>query len=215
MSVQPKWLSDQAHWPWFWKERYGGEELLDSPILTEEQISKHDVPDWFTWTDLYRLQEYTIECGVKYRSRLGAHYWEYCRAKVHFLYMAYRRRIERSICLHIATVISIWGSLSPVGHCCFLLTTLEKADVSETLKVPVHLGGWTVIDPPKTASTPMRRTGSGFFTSSFFLLVVLYSDGWPGDPRLSALATGGLSKTTATSWKHLCTSRSEGDCGKK
>lgn len=146
---------------------------------------------------------------------MGALYGECCRAKVHFLYMAYRRRIERSICLHIAMVISIWGSLSPVGHFCSLLTTLEKADVSETLKVPVHLGGWTVIDLPKTASTPMRRTGSGFLTRTFFLSVVSSSDAWPGVPGLPALATGGLSKTIATCWKHLCTSRSEGDCGKK
>ena len=32
-------------------------------------------------------------------------YLECCRAKVHFLYVAYSRRIERNICLHIVTVI--------------------------------------------------------------------------------------------------------------
>lgn len=76
-----------------------------------------------------------------WRPEARALYLECCRAKVHFLYVAYSRRMERSICLHMATVIWICGSLSPVGHWCSRLMILQKADLSETLKVPVHLGG--------------------------------------------------------------------------
>lgn len=147
--------------------------------------------------------------------RWGALYLECCKAKVHFLYVAYSKRIERSICLHMVTVIWIWGSLSPVGHWCSRLMILQKADLSETLKVPVHFGGWAVMTLPKTESTPLRRTGWGFLISPFLLFMVRSSDVWQGNLGLTPGSRNGLSRTRVTSWKHSCTSRSEGVCGKQ
>ena len=123
--------------------------------------------------------------------------------------------MERNICLHMVTVIWIWGSLSPVGHWCSRLMILQKADLSETLKVPVHFGGWAVMTLPKTESTPLRRTGWGFLTSPFLLFMVRSSDVWQGNLGLTPGSRKGLSRTRVTSWKHSCTSRSEGVCGKQ
>lgn len=117
------------------------------------------------------------------------------------MYIAYSRRMERSICLHMASVISIWGSLSPVGHCCSLLIILVKADVLEILKVPVHLGGWTVITLPKTESTPRSLMGWGLLIVGFFLAAVPFcgSGGLPGNSELLAAIILGITETTATS----------------
>lgn len=184
-----------------------GKGLLNCLCFTEKQIS-------FT-TVFCKLQAHSKGHGMKNRKQMGTLYLECCKAKVHFLYVAYSKRIERSICLHMVTVIWIWGSLSPVGHWCSRLMILQKADLSETLKVPVHFGGWAVMTLPKTESTPLRRTGWGFLTSPFLLFMVRSSDVWQGNLGLIPVSKNGLSRTRVTSWKHSCTSRSEGVCGKQ
>lgn len=195
-------------------EGKGGKRLLNFHCFTEKQDG------WalsvsFPWKGFCKLQAHSEGNRVGKGNRWGPLHLECCKAKVHFLYVAYSKRMERSICLHMVTVIWIWGSLSPVGHWCSRLMILQKADLSETLKVPVHFGGWAVMTLPKTESTPLRRTGWGFLTSPFLLLMVRSSDVWQGNLGLTPDSRNGLSRTRVTSWKQSCTSRSEGVCGKQ
>lgn len=166
-----------------------------SRILQLDRRAKHKCGNSLTYIDRF-LEDtvHTIQYSVKYCDQLETLYWECCRAKVHFLYIAYSRRMERSICLHMANVISICDSLSPVGHFCSLLIILLKADVSEILKDPVHLGGWTVITLPKTESTPRSLMGWGFLIIGFSLAAVpsCGSAEWPGNSELVAAIIQGM-----------------------
>lgn len=83
----------------FWRE--GREEaselsLLDSKARWLGRYHSSIYVDRFC-----KLQAHTKGTGNQ-RETL---YLECCRAKVHFLYVAYSKRIERNICLHIVTVI--------------------------------------------------------------------------------------------------------------
>lgn len=198
---------------YFWTGREEGGSWIVTAWLKSKMAGANTVS--FTQKGLCKLQAHSKRRGVRNGDQMGTLYLECCKAKVHLLYVAYSKRMEHSIYLHMVTVIWIWGSLSPVGPWCSRLMILQKADLSETLKVPVHFGGWAVMTLPKTESTPLRQTGWSFLTSPFLLFMVRSSDVWQGNLGLTPGSRNGLSRTRETSWKHSCTSRLEGVWGKQ
>lgn len=98
---------------YFWTGREEGGSWIVTVCLKSKMAGANTVS--FTQKGLCKLQAHSKRRGVRNGDQMGTLYLECCKAKVHLLYVAYSKRMEHSIYLHMVTVIWIWGFLKSSG----------------------------------------------------------------------------------------------------